>query len=116
MNLSPAIAARLRQQGHDALHAVDAGYRDLPDREIFRRAAEDKRIVITFDLDFGDIAAVADDPATSVILLRLRLARPSYLWDRLQVAIAQTGPGLETGAIVLVEDARIRVRRTGPEE
>jgi predicted nuclease of predicted toxin-antitoxin system len=116
MNLSPVLAARLRQQGHDALHAMDAGYGDLPDGEIFRRAAQDHRIVITFDLDFGNIAAATGDPATSVILLRLKLTRPSYLWDRLQVAIGQTGDAFQAGVIVLVEDARIRVRRTRPED
>lgn len=116
MHLPPAIAARLRETGHDAIHAIDARCGDLPDREIFRRAAEEHRIIVTFDLNFGNIASAAADPATSVILLRLERARASHFWDRLQVAIAQTSDALRTGAIVLVEDARIRVRRTQPED
>jgi predicted nuclease of predicted toxin-antitoxin system len=116
MNLPPATAARLREAGHDALHATDARYGNLPDREIFRHAAKEHRIVITFDLDFGDIASAAADPTTSVILLRLKRARSSHLWDRLHVAIAQTHDALTAGAIVLVEDARIRVRRNRPED
>jgi predicted nuclease of predicted toxin-antitoxin system len=116
MNLPPAIAAWLRAEGHDAIHVLDGGYGNLPDREIFERAAADNRIVVTCDLDFGEIAGAATRPRAGVVLLRLKLARHSYLWDRLRVAIAAAGDALEAGAIVLVEDARIRVRRMQPEE
>ena len=116
MNLSPRIADRLREQGHDAIHALDRGQGDLPDHEIFERAAEERRVVITFDLDFGEIAGRANERRSGVILLRLKRAGRSYLEDRLKIAIAEAGNALEEGAVVLVEDARIRVRRTGPEE
>jgi predicted nuclease of predicted toxin-antitoxin system len=115
MNLPPAIAARLRAEGHDAIHVRDAGYGNLPDREIFARAAEDHRIIVSCDLDFGEIAGSAAHPGSGVILLRLKLARQAYLWDRIQVAIAAAGDAMDAGAIVLVEDARIRIRRMEPE-
>lgn len=116
MNLPPALADRLRAEGHDAVHVLDAGIGNLPDREIFEQAAKDQRIVVTFDLDFGEIAGSFDHPASGVVLLRLKLARQSYLWDRLQIAIAEAGGAMEEGAVVLVEDARIRVRRMPPNE
>jgi predicted nuclease of predicted toxin-antitoxin system len=115
MNLPPAIADWLRSEGHDAIHVREAGYGDLPDREIFVRAAEDSRIVVTFDLDFGEIVGLVGKAGCGVILLRLRLARQPYLRERLRVAMAQAGDALEAGAIVLVEDARIRVRQLPPE-
>jgi predicted nuclease of predicted toxin-antitoxin system len=111
MNLPPAIAEQLRADGHDAVHALEAGLGNLPDAEIFERAAADDRVVITFDLDFGEIVGAAEHPRPGVILLRLRRAHRSYLWDRLRVAIAEAGDALEAGAILLVEDARIRIRR-----
>jgi predicted nuclease of predicted toxin-antitoxin system len=114
MNLPPAMADWLRSEGHDAVHARDAGYADLPDREIFARAAEDRRIVITFDLDFGEIVGLVGNSSCGVILLRLRLTGQRYLRERLRVAIAEAGQSLVTGAIVLVEDARIRVRQMPP--
>jgi predicted nuclease of predicted toxin-antitoxin system len=116
MSLSPRIADRLREEGHDAVHALDIGQGDLPDHEIFERAAEEPRVVITFDLDFGEIAGRANERRSGVILLRLKRAGRSYLEDRLRITIAEAGDALEEGAIVLVEDTRIRVRRTGPEE
>jgi predicted nuclease of predicted toxin-antitoxin system len=114
MNLPPAMADLLRAEGHDAIHALDAGYGDLSDRELFKRAADDDRIVVTFDLDFGEIGGVADQSPSGVVLLRLRLVRQSRLWARLRVAIAKAGDALEAGALVVVEDARIRVRRMPP--
>ncbi len=116
MNLPPAIADRLRDAGHDAIHAREAGYGDLPDHDIFERAAEDRRIVVTFDLDFGEIVALTRSAASGVVLLRLRRLRASNLWDRLRTAITEAGDALEAGAIVLVEDTRIRIRRMPPQQ
>jgi predicted nuclease of predicted toxin-antitoxin system len=115
MNLPPAIADRLRAEGHDAVHALEAGFSNMLDAEIFAQASQDRHVVVTFDLDFGEIVGAAMRPRSGVILLRLRRARQSYLWDRLRVGIAEAGDALEAGAIVLVEDARIRIRRMGPE-
>jgi predicted nuclease of predicted toxin-antitoxin system len=72
--------------------------------------------VVTFDLDFGEIAGLVHGAGSSVVLLRLRLVRRSHLWDRLKLAIAAAGEAMEAGAIVLVEDARIRIRRMPPQE
>jgi len=111
MNLSPALASQLRAEGHDVVHALDDGQGNLSDREIFARAARESRIVVTFDLDFGEIAQGAHERRSGIILLRLKRAGRSYLRSRLGVAIAEAGEALEAGAVVLVEDARIRVRR-----
>ena len=114
MNLPPAIGDRLRAEGHDAIHALDAGYGELSDHELFERAASDARIVVTFDLDFGEIIGATNYSTSGVVLLRLRLARQSSLWDRLRVAIAEAADAMEAGALVVVEDARIRIRRMPP--
>ena len=86
MNLPPAMADWLRSDGHDAVHIRETGYAELPDREIFARAAEDGRIVVTFDLDFGEIIGLAGAAGSGVLLLRLRRAHQPYLRERLRVA------------------------------
>ena len=111
MNLPPMMVEWMRSEGHDAVHARDLGQAHLPDREIFAYAAADRRIVVTFDLDFGEIAAFARDSGIGVLLLRLRLARQGYLKERLRAAVAEAAEALQAGAIVLVEDARIRIRK-----
>jgi predicted nuclease of predicted toxin-antitoxin system len=59
MNLPAAMAEWMRSDGHDAVHVRDLGQAQYPDYEIFAHAAADRRIVVTFDLDFGEIAAFA---------------------------------------------------------
>jgi predicted nuclease of predicted toxin-antitoxin system len=114
MNLPPALAEWLQSKGHDAVHIREIGLGHLPDREVFARAAEEGRIVVTFDLDFGEIAGLARATGATVLLLRLRLAHQDYLRQRLQAAIVEAAEALEAGATVVVEDARIRIRRMPP--
>jgi predicted nuclease of predicted toxin-antitoxin system len=59
MNLPPALALRLRGEGHDAVHLRELGLSSLPNRDVFARAAAEDRFVITFDLEFGDIIGSA---------------------------------------------------------
>jgi predicted nuclease of predicted toxin-antitoxin system len=39
----------------------DQGLQTLTDEAIFQKAAAEQRIIITFDLDFGEIAALSAD-------------------------------------------------------
>ena len=115
MNLSPGTADWLRSEGHDALHVAEAGCGALSDPEVFAHAASEGRIVVTFDLDFGEIVGLAKVTGAGVLLLRLRVARPPVIRERLRVAIVEAAEALQAGAIVLVEDARIRIRHMPPE-
>lgn len=108
------MADWLRADGHDAVHVREIQYADSPDFEIFHRAAHEGRIVVTFDLDFGEIVSLTRSAASGVVLLRLRLARQPYLRERLRAAIDEAAEALQAGAIVLVEDGRIRIRKMPP--
>jgi predicted nuclease of predicted toxin-antitoxin system len=114
MNLPPVMADWLRSEDYDAVHICEIGLADPPDREVFARAAADRRTIVTLDLDFGEIVGLAAATGTTVVLLRLRLARRDHLRRRLQAAIAAVAEALEAGATVVVEDAGIRIRRMPP--
>jgi predicted nuclease of predicted toxin-antitoxin system len=45
-------------QRTDATHLRDEGLQTLEDEEIFKKAALERRIILTFDLDFGEIAGL----------------------------------------------------------
>jgi predicted nuclease of predicted toxin-antitoxin system len=104
------VVASLRESGHDVVHLRDRGLQRLPNGEIFRLAAAERRIVLTFDLDFGEIAAQSGGAWASVVLFRLSDARSLHVIARLHVALAATGDALEKGAVVVVEESRCRVR------
>jgi predicted nuclease of predicted toxin-antitoxin system len=70
MPLPPAIAAWLVDQGHDAVHATDLRLHRAPDSEIVARAKHEARTIITADLDYPRLLAVARASEPSLILFR----------------------------------------------
>jgi predicted nuclease of predicted toxin-antitoxin system len=82
----------------------------MPNGAIFEKAIREDRIVITFDLDFGEIAALTEGRKTSVILFRLKNTRTHQVIERLSSVIECFADPLEKGSIVTVEDTRSRVR------
>jgi predicted nuclease of predicted toxin-antitoxin system len=110
MGISRRMCDHLRAAGHDAAHLRDLGLQRLPDAEVFARAITEQRVVLTFDLDFGEIAAHCRGPWASVVVFRLADTTSSHVCARLDVALAAASEALERGAVVVVEEARCRVR------
>ncbi len=111
MGVSIRVVEWLRRQGHDCTHLRDEGMHRVPNGEIFAKAASEGRAVLTFDLDFGEIAALTAGIRASVIVFRLRNARTTQVVERLAAALSDSIEELEQGAVVVVEDSRHRVRR-----
>ena len=78
---------------------------------MFQKALAERRIVPTFDLDFGELVAGSSGQVVSVVLFRLHDTRSAHVIDRLNVVLDQSGEALEAGAIIVVEEGRHRVRR-----
>jgi predicted nuclease of predicted toxin-antitoxin system len=110
MGVSRQVVEWLHSQGHDAVHLRDEGLQRLPNGEIFQKAADEQRIVLTFDLDFGEILAGCGGQIVSVIVFRLRNARGPFVIQRLADVLNSSSAELSQGAIVIVEDGRHRVR------
>jgi len=72
MGVSLKVVQWLREQGHEVTHLRDEGLRTLPNGEIFAKALSEQRVILTFDLDFGEITAFSRDERTSVVVFRLR--------------------------------------------
>lgn len=109
MNIAMAVVEWLRLQDHDVWHLREKGLHRLENGEIFRRAGEERRIVLTWDLDFSEIVALTGGK-TSVIVFRLRIRLPEHMTRRLGTVLEESADALEKGAIIMVEDSRHRVR------
>ena len=114
MGVSVRVVEWLRNQGHDAKHLREEGLHRMPNGEIFTKAIHENRILITFDLDFGEIVALSKGKKASVILFRLHNTRTSHLIRRLSTALKDTDKALEEGACVVVEESRHHVRYLPP--
>jgi predicted nuclease of predicted toxin-antitoxin system len=111
MRVSQRVVEWLRTNGHDAIHLRDEGLQRLPNGEIFQKAGREQRIVLTFDLDFGEILAASAGRIVSVVLFRLRNTRADFVIQRLDDVLNQSSAELSQGAIAVVEDGRHRVRK-----
>jgi predicted nuclease of predicted toxin-antitoxin system len=110
MGVSFHVVTWLRGQGHDALHLREEELFRLPNGEIFRKALAEERVILTFDLDFAEIAALSQGRIVSVVVFRLRNARAANVIERLAATLAGVQEELMRGAVVTVEDSRCRVR------
>jgi predicted nuclease of predicted toxin-antitoxin system len=111
MGVSMRVVEWLREQRHDVAHLRDENLQRMPDSDIFVKAATEGRVLLTFDLDFGEIVALSARENVSVVLFRLHNTRTPHVVERLNVVLEETEQVLRSGAIVVVEENRLRIRR-----
>jgi predicted nuclease of predicted toxin-antitoxin system len=110
MGVDQRVVEWLRGRGHDASHLRDERLHRLADEKIFAKAVAEKRVVLTFDLDFGEIAAFTKGKPASVILFRLHNTRTPNVIRRLDAVLTDSAEALDNGAVVIVEESRRRIR------
>ena len=111
MPLSPATAAWLREQGHDAVHASDMGLHDAEDPVILGRARSEQRIVVTADLDYPRLLALSRAEGPGLILFRGGDYSEVEVIERLTRALQSVSAEDLAESIVVIERVRIRRRR-----
>ncbi|MEA1993550.1 MAG: DUF5615 family PIN-like protein [Euryarchaeota archaeon] len=110
MALSPRTAKFLQNSEYEAVRVNDLGMAKSEDKTILEYAAENDMIVVTADLDFGDILAYTKYKKPSVIIFRLKDPSPDHVNSLLLSALPRIKDSLEKGCIVVIEDHRIRIR------
>lgn len=110
VNLSPEWIPMLISAGYSAVHWSSVGNPSAPDLDIMAWATDNGYAVFTHDLDFSTTLALSHAGRPSVIQIRGTMVLPEHIGTQLLRALSRFGPDLETGALVVVEPARSRVR------
>jgi len=110
MGISPRTLAALQDLGHEGLHLLDEQLQRASDKAVLEKARSEGRILLTHDLDFGELMAASQARLPSVIIFRLRDMRPHNVNTHLQRVIIKHRASLEQGVIISVTETRIRVR------
>lgn len=110
-SLSPAVAEKLRQAGHDSVHVRRYGIHKADDEVLFDRAAQEVRVLVSADTDFATILATRQTTKPSVILFRRDTHRRPDAQARLLLANLPTiSDLLDHGAIIIFEENRLLSR------
>jgi predicted nuclease of predicted toxin-antitoxin system len=111
MGVSPATVLFLRGLGHDAVRLSELGLEKRSDHDVIAYAREHGQVLITFDLDYPALLALNPESRVSAIILRTTIAEPEWINQRLHDTQPVMTDALTEGAIAVVEDDRIRLRR-----
>lgn len=111
MPLSPQLAAWLVDRGHDAVHATAIGLSTAPDTDIMEIARQERRTIVTADLDYPRLLAVARATEPSLILFRGGSWNEADVRSRMATVLAKVEATDIIGSIIVVERERVRRRR-----
>ena len=109
MGISPKTVEFLKAKGHDAVHLHESGLKRMPDSDILVKACDEHRIILTHDLDFGDLMAASGGNLPSIIIFRLRNMKPEHVNHYLN-GIIQRRNVFKQGVLVTVTEGKMRVR------
>lgn len=110
MGISPKSVAFLKDLGHEAIHLHDERLERLSDPDILEKARHEGRVLLTHDLDFGELVAASGARLPSVVIFRLRNMHPEQVNRSLQEIITQHQVALDQGAVLSINERQVRVR------
>jgi len=111
VHISPLTVAALRSNGYDILRTTELLPATAPDSNILEIARIEARIIITQDLDFSMLIALAKYNQPSLITLRLSSAKPDVVTQKLLIVLPNLQGELRSGSAITINDNSIRIRK-----
>lgn len=110
-NLPVGLVEELSRLGHDVDSVPQEGLTGKPDPSIWTACQNDRRLLITQDLDFSDIREYAPGSHHGLMLMRLGEPSRSNLIERLRLIFNRESVDSWSRCFVTVTDLKIRIRR-----
>jgi len=111
LHIAPRTVEFLKSLGHDVIRVSHVLPPTSSDHDIIAYAARDRRAILTQDLDFSAEIALSRQASPSMILLRLSSSRIESVNRVLSDVLAALERDVQEGALITVEDHRVRRRR-----
>lgn len=109
-NISAVAKDLLVEFGHDADTVADEDMAGASDPQLFKTCQVERRLLITFDIGFGDVRAYPPSEHAGIVLLRLRDQQPQATLDVVRgFLLSQDLTQLDRSLCVVTND-RIRIR------
>lgn len=109
-NISAVAKDLLAEFGYDADTVADEGMAGVSDPHLFKTCQVEQRLLITFDIGFGDVRVYPPAQHAGIVLLRLSDQQPQATLDVLRrVLLSQDLAQLDRSLCVVTED-RVRIR------
>ena len=108
-NLPPDASTLLNNSGHDALTIRDQRLQGRPDTQIAAVCQEERRTLITLDLDFADIRAYPPSQYFGLIVMRLSSQSRMHVLRVLQGLLPILKRETIEGRLWIVGDSAVRI-------
>ena len=109
-NLPSELADQLTSAGHDAETVLSENLGGESDVTISKVCREEKRVLVTLDLDFSNVQAYPPREYSGLLVLRLRKQDKSHVLQTFSQILDLIEKEPLEGLLWIVEEARIRVR------
>lgn len=109
-NISPSLAGKLSTIKLDSVHVKDVDLIGEPDIRIIEYAIVHDFTIITHDLDYSRIVSLSAKEKPSVITVRIDRINSEILFSLIKNNIDNLTPYLKKGALVTLEEDKIRFR------
>ena len=110
-NLPLRRAALLKNLGHDVHTTRDEGLSGCADPEVWERAQEESRFLVTQDMDFADSRQFAPGSHCGILLVRLRSPSRGDLIERVNALFEDENVAEWDGCFVVATERKLRVAR-----
>lgn len=106
------VGGVLKDAEHDVVDVGELGLTSSADPVVLQASLDQVRVLVTLDTDFGTLLAHSGDALPSVVLFRGDVTRhPGRQAALLLANLEQIEGDLTEGALVVIGDGRVRVRR-----
>jgi predicted nuclease of predicted toxin-antitoxin system len=110
-NLSRHLKPILVGFGHDVMTAAEENLLSQPDTAVAGAAKAESRLLLTLDVEFGDLRKYAPGTHPGIVLFRPRTFGPLAVNEFIRAFSAVTDLSNFEGCVVVVEPSRVRIRR-----